>query len=184
MATMRAAEGEHISAESHGRSLQEEAREAVLNAQADLRRLLTAENSLGELGAAEQAFLARLSRQFLVNVAAGAVVARLVESHSRSEKFLLAEASGFLPDEELVRRVRALASEAWGRAASPLLRAEMLAYLSMAGDERSYKELDSLLTQETLRGKPLPLDVALFEAMRRIGPGWRSHHGATLRAAV
>jgi hypothetical protein len=141
-----------------------DAGETLLMARADLRRCLATEKTLPALDEHQRAFFSRVERQFLINTAAAAALSRLIEG-TKPDHFGEAERTGVV-DPQLVSRMRSLLAKL-GPNLKPLLRAELLAFFSMTGDEKALDELRHLKSGEGAPGKLLSLDAALFEAIRK-----------------
>ena len=151
-------------AEEAARQRRDEARRAVADAEADLRRCLQCEAMLpaAERRANAELF-EKLEQQFLVNTAAAAVLARMLEpsvpAGAREEAFELRVANN-----AVVRRIRRLL-DSMGTGAPALFQAELLAFLSLSGDTAAHDRLKAV-EGASASGKALSLDLALLDAIR------------------
>ena len=142
-----------------------EARRALGNAEADLRRCLQYESLLPpELSASQRELFQKLEQQFLINIAAAEVLGRLLDKGPRGDAIEQPAADGRIADATIVRRIAELHAQL-GRYLTPLLETELLAFLSLHGEQR---QKESLLQRrpDGASGKSLSLDLALTSAIR------------------
>jgi hypothetical protein len=162
-----------------GRRL-DEARRVLADAEADLRRCLQCEAALASHERNAELFK-KLEQQFLVNIAAAAVLARLID-HSAPSSALDGKVFWRVANETVIRRIRRLL-ESGGAGGSGLFRAELLAFLSLCGDAAAHEQLKAIGSASTT-GKALNLDLALLDAIRTAANSDlfrpRAHYAATL----
>ena len=151
--------------DSFSRWLPQEAAQALASARADLHRCLQCEASLPEGMLRSQADLfKKLEQQFLINIAAAEVLKRLLHTTPRGASNEEQAADGGLPDASLIKRIRQLHASLGPRLSS-LLQAELLGFLCLVGGPDDRKNF-AQIARGGLTGKPLSLDVALFDAIR------------------
>jgi hypothetical protein len=151
-----------VSPEDAARQRQAEAHVALAGAEADLRRCLQCE---GMLTCEERnaGLFKKLEPQFVVNIAASAVLARLLDPSApggtQDDRALLGVAT-----DALARRIQGLL-DALGAAAPALFRAELLAFLALRDDAVAHQRLKEI-ESVSATGKSLSLDLALLDAIR------------------
>jgi hypothetical protein len=153
------------SPEDAARERQDEARRALADAEADLRRCLQCEAMLPATERSVNAELfQQLELQFLVNIAAAAVLARLLDptalTGARDGKVFGLRVA----NDAVVRRIRRLA-DSLDAGVAPLFQAELLGFLSLCGDAAAHDRLRAV-ERASASGKALSLDLALLDAIR------------------
>jgi hypothetical protein len=147
-----------------GRERLETARRALASAEVDLRRCLHHETMLrtprddGNAG-----FFKKLEFQFLVNIAAAAVLARLLDASPQLDTNDGKALCLRVADATVIARINTLLASVVGTVPS-LLQAEMLAFLGMCGDEAAQSRLVEI-ERVSSSGMFLSLDVALLDAI-------------------
>ena len=152
------------------RRREEEAQGALLLAKADLRRCLQCETLVhGRIEGVQAEFFNKLEQQFLINISAAYVLTRLLGGDSRPDT-LDHKDDEALSDPNLIRRINRVLGGLPDNS-FPLLRAEMLAFLGMCGDENARERL-ARIERGSFSGKALSLDIALFDAIKRAAPSF------------